>query len=146
MTYARKTKVDASQSRLEVERLLEKQGCERLGVMTEQTHATIYFERRGWSVQMRIPMPRAEDAPKNVSSAPAIRAWVEARRRERWRQLLLVLKAKFCALEEGVETFEETFMAHLVVHGVHVGQRALPAIRDAQKHGAQLILTAGSNG
>jgi hypothetical protein len=69
---------------------------------------------------------------------------MEQKQREKWRQLLLVLKAKFTALEEGVETFEQTFLAHVVLGGVVLGDKLLPAVRAAKESGGPLLLGPGA--
>jgi len=148
MAYAQGTTVETGKSRLEIERLLQRAGCSHVGVMNEPGRAIVYFQRKGWAVQMTIPMPALAEAPKlgrgyrSLAEGQRLE-WVEQRAKERWRQLLLVLKAKFTALEQGVETFEQTFFAHLVVSGVHVGEKLLPLVRQAQEKGTQLLLGAG---
>lgn len=149
MSYAQGTSVDAFRSRVEIERLLQKHQCSHVGVMHEPGKAIVYFQHKGWEVQMQIPLPM--DAPEfgngnlrytRLTEAQR-RTWLDQRTRERWRQLLLVLKAKFCALEEGVETFEQSFMAHLVIGGQHLGDRLLPLVREAKEKKTQLLLGAG---
>lgn len=151
MSYAEGTTVDAGKSRLEIERLLQRHECSHIGVMHEPERAIIYFQRKGWAVQMAVPLPGSKDAPNQRRTQQGWRwttdsqrrEWVEQKSKERWRQLLLVLKAKFTALEEGVETFEQGFFAYLVVGGVHLGEKLLPAVRQAQEKGTQLLLGAG---
>lgn len=150
MSYARGTEVPVEKSRIAIECLLQRHGVVKVGVLQEPGFATVFFAtKEGWEVQMRIPIPTDEDAKKVTRNGWALtevarRSWVEQRVRERWRQLLLVLKAKFTALENGVETFEQLFMAHLVLGGQPVGERLLPAIRAAQEMGTPLQLAAGT--
>jgi hypothetical protein len=150
MAYAEGTTVDTGKSRIEIERLLQKNECSHVGVMHEPGCATVYFQRKGWQVQMRVAIPRPEDGPKGYKHRAGRywndadrKEWAEQKGKERWRQLLLVLKAKFTALEEGVETFEQGFFAYLVVGGQHMGDRLLPLVRQAQEKGTQLLLGAG---
>lgn len=137
--YAQGTKVDPSRSRLEIERLLDRHGVQKRAVLFEPGLARVQFFHEGWGVEMRIQLPRLDDAPKRnrlgYLTDVQRRQWVEQRTRERWRQLLLVLRAKFTALDEGVETFEECFLAHLVLAGRSVGEALLPALRDANERG-----------
>jgi hypothetical protein len=148
VAYAEGTSVDTGQSRLEIERLLQRAECSHVGVMHEPGKAIVYFQRKGWAVQMSIPIPQPEDAPQKIGGRyfptdAQKRGWAEQKAKERWRQLLLVLKAKFTALEQGVETFEQSFLAHLVVGGIHLGDRLLPLVREAQEKGTRLLLGAG---
>lgn len=149
MPFAEGTQVDAGKTRLDIEAMLSKFACETVGVMREPGFATVLFRRQGWAVQMRVALPQLSDAPKQrkpgyhyMTEAQRLQ-WVMQQEREKWRQLMLVLKAKFTALENGIESFEESFMAHLVVGGDHVGQRLLPALRQAQESGQRLALPSG---
>lgn len=55
-------------------------------------------------------------------------AWEQACR-QRWRALNLAIMAKLEAVESGITTFEEEFLAHLVLpNGRTVGQWAVPAV------------------
>lgn len=63
------------------------------------------------------------------------RAKADQHQREQWRALYVTIKAKLVSVESGVETFEEAFLAHVVVQTDHGPRRfadlALPAIADA---------------
>jgi hypothetical protein len=50
--------------------------------------------------------------------------------RQKWRALLLCLKAKLEAVESDIFSFEEEFLAHVVMpDGKTVGQHVVPGIR-----------------
>lgn len=157
MAYAEGTTVPVEKTRLEIEQLITRFVGDKgkRGVGFEAGSALIYFERDGWAVQMHVRMPTEEDAAKiknprgryrGPADASQRAAWLEQQTKERWRQLLLVLKAKFTAYEHKIETFEQLFMAHLVVGGQSVGERLLPALRQIAATGreAKLQLTAGT--
>jgi hypothetical protein len=69
-----------------------------------------------------LPSPEAEEfrrtdrGRRRRSQEMAYAAWEQACR-QRWRSLLLCIKAKLVAVEDGIEQFEEAFMAHIVVPG-----------------------------
>jgi hypothetical protein len=157
MAYAEGTTVPAERTRLEIEQLITKFVGDkgRRGVGFENGCAIIYFEKDTWAVQMKVRMPTSEEAAKIKNplgryrgpASPAQQAaWLEQQTKERWRQLLLVLKAKFTAYEHQIETFEQLFMAHLVVGGQHVGEQLLPALKRIAATGREtpLQLTAGT--
>lgn len=148
MAYAEGTSVDSVKSRMEIERMLQKVGCTHVGVMHEPGFATVTFRKGQAVVQMRISLPAPKDAPKRRGGSwmrpAAAEAWAEQSGRERWRQLLLVLKAKFTALEQGIETFEETFLPHLVLGGTPLRDKLLPAVRQAISSEGPLMLGAGN--
>ena len=55
---------------------------------------------------------------------------------QRWRALLLVVKAKLEAVEAEIATFEEEFLPHIVLpNGRTVGEMALPEIERAYQGG-----------
>jgi hypothetical protein len=141
MAYAEGTTVDSFKSRVEIERMLQKVGCTHVGVMHEPGFATVSFRKGLAVVQIRIGLPDAKDAPRRRHDR---QTWAEQAGRERWRQLLLVLKAKFTALEQGIETFEETFLPHLVLGGTPLRDKLLPAVRQAISSEGPLMLGAGS--
>jgi hypothetical protein len=64
----------------------------------------------------------------------------ECEERRRWRCLLLNVKAKFEAVENQIVTFEEEFLAHIVVPGTGetVGAWAAPRIAEAYERGAHM--------
>jgi hypothetical protein len=62
--------------------------------------------------------------------------WIEDERKRRWRALLLTIKAKLVSVENGIEKFEEAFLAHIVIAGgLTVGQKALPELAEIYKTG-----------
>ena len=56
--FAERTDVPIDRSRAEVERLIERYGCTRFGVMNEADgSAAVYFEHQGRQLQIPIKMP-----------------------------------------------------------------------------------------
>jgi hypothetical protein len=51
---------------------------------------------------------------KRRTETQAQRAWEQAVR-QRWRALVLVIKAKLEAVESGITSFEDEFLAHTVL-------------------------------
>jgi hypothetical protein len=67
------------------------------------------------------------------------RALLDQATRSAWRALLLVIKAKLEAVETGITTFEDEFLAHLVLpNGQTVGEWAIPMIAEAYENGLRL--------
>lgn len=128
-TYAQGTSVAVWKSRQEIEQLLDKHRAARRATAQEEGRAVVMFELQDRRVQFELKLPaRADFAKKkrngrlvSVTPLEQDRAWEQACR-ERWRALLLALKSKFVSLETGIETFEEAFLAHIVIPGTN-GQR-----------------------
>jgi len=120
MTFAAKTKVPVDVTRNEIERTLMRYGAKRFAYFTETGRAIIVFEAAGRRIRFDLPVPSGEtDKDRQIQ-------------RQRWRALLLCIKAKLESVESKIETFEEAFLAHVVLpDGVTVGQHTRPAIEAA---------------
>ena len=149
--YAEQTTVSVERSRAEIERLLQRYGCEDFAYRTNQRLAQIAFKMKDRMVRFELHLPD----PEKFRSTPAGRrrrkdadvqkAWEQASR-QRWRALALVIKAKLEAVEAEISTFEIEFMAHMVVPGGLVFHEvALPQIAEAYKTG-KLPLLLGPGG
>ena len=137
--YAEKTSVPIDRSRGEVERVLERYGCSRFGIMNESDgRALLYFEHGGRSFQFAVNVP-----PKGKFRHES--DW-EAERRRRWRVMVLTLKANLEAVASGLATFEEIFLAHVVIPGSAktLGQVLLPKL-DALYAGQSLPALLSEN-
>lgn len=120
--YAKNTKVPVEQSRNEIERTLARYGASRFAYFGEQGRAIIVFEAFERRLRFDLPLPEGE------SERDA------QQRRQRWRALLLAIKSKLESVDTGIETFEEAFLAHIVMpDGITVGQHSRPLIESAYK-------------
>lgn len=141
--YAKGTEVAVAKTKMEIEALLMKWKAGRTAMAQEPGRAIIMFELANRRVRFEMPLPGRDEKRftyqrngwKRKTAEAAEKAWEQACR-EKWRALFLTVKAKFVSVESGVETFEEAFLAHLVVPGGGtVGQHALPAIAEAYTTG-----------
>jgi hypothetical protein len=82
-------------------------------------------------VRLEVPMPH-EIETGNKKSA-------EAAERQRWRALVLVLKAKLEAVASGISTVDAEFMAAVVMpNGMTLGQAILPRLTEVVTTGRLL--------
>ncbi len=141
--FAANTEVPTSRSRDEIERTLTRYGATSFAYGTNATSATVAFEmptpagtRR---VRFIIPLPD-RNAARFVyqangltrRSATAAADLFDRACRQVWRALALVVKAKLEAVDAGISTFEEEFLAHIVLpDGTTVGDNISPAIAQA---------------
>lgn len=143
MTYAKDTKVSAAKSRDEIERLLSRYGATTFSYGWDNDKALVQFHVMERLVRFVIPMPdRSADefwltparrTRRNADQAE--RAWEQATR-QRWRALKLVVQAKLEAVDAGITTFEEEFLAHIILpDGGTVGEFMLPQVRAAYEIG-----------
>lgn len=115
--YASGTTVPVQKSKLEIEQTLTKYGASRFFYGQEEGRAVIGFELSDRRVQFELPLPSREEflGGRRRHSAEAVTRACEQAQRERWRALGLSIKAKLVSVESGVETFEEAFLAHVVL-------------------------------
>lgn len=132
MTYAARTDVPVEKSRAEVERTLTRYGAKSFAYFTEESRAIIVFVAHERRIRFDLPLPKGDSkADQQVA-------------RSRWRALLLCIKAKLEAVESKIETFEEAFLAHVVLpDGMTTWQHAKPAIESAYKTGSMPPLLPG---
>jgi hypothetical protein len=135
VAYAQRTKVPADQSRSEIEKLLRQYKAGAVAVYTSDDKVAIAFEMRDRRIMFRVTMAKGED-----QRAAQLR-------RQRWRSLLLTIKAKLTSVEDGIETFEEAFLAHIVMpDGSTVGENVQPRIAAAYSDGKMIPLLPGPKG
>lgn len=119
--FAQDTKVPASQTRGEIEDLLTKRKARAVAVFNSVDSVAVVFEMGERRIIFRLQMPGEDEARE---------------RRRRWRALLLTIKAKLAAVDDGIETFDEAFLAHIVMpDGLTVAEHTLSNIESAYKGG-----------
>lgn len=137
MTYASDTSVSVERSKAEIESTISRYGATRFFSAWDDSAAMVGFQMEGRTVQFRLPIPPREEfdttrTGRRRKDNAARQAWEQAQR-ARWRALLLCIKAKLESVESGIESFEEAFLAHILViddKGVQttVGERMIPQI------------------
>jgi hypothetical protein len=156
--FAAKTSVSSEKSRAEIEQVLARYGASHFMYGTSPDRAVVAFQASGRRIKFELPMPdpkarefshvkRARqhfETPR--TDAARVAAWEQACR-QRWRALLLVIKAKLEAVEAGITTFEEEFLAHIVLpNGQTVGDAFIPQIGVAYETGRMPALQIGWDG
>lgn len=141
MTYATGTPVPPERTRLDIERELMKRGASQFGYNHDQggRRSVVAFTLKGLQVHMTLTQPdpaehRFTRTPtgKPRSTTAALDAYDQEVRR-RWRALLLVVKAKLVAVDEGITTLEREFLADVVLaNGRTVIEDVQPAIDHAK--------------
>lgn len=144
MRYAENTDVPADRSKVQIEQTLRRYGADQFIYGWEaEGRAMIGFRLGGRQVRISVGMPDHSDARfhqtptgrRRRAAGAAEAAWEQATR-QRWRALALVIKAKLEAVESGIASFEQEFLAHLLLPtGQTVGEYAIPRIADIQRRG-----------
>lgn len=141
--YAANTSVDSSSSRAEIERTLTRYGATSFMYGWEDGRAAIGFVVEERQVRFVLPLPdRTERQFTHTPgrgqrrSESAAAAEYEKAVRQHWRALALVVKAKLEAVAAGIVTFDEEFLAHMVMpNGRSVYQEVRPAVEEAYRTG-----------
>jgi hypothetical protein len=140
MKYASNTEVSSDRSRSEIERTLTRYGAKSFAYGWQDGRAVIQFEMSDRSIRFVLPLPTEQE----FSATPAGRARRGAAMqqayqqavRQRWRALALSIKAKLESVESQIETFEDAFMAQIVLpSGMTVGDHMRGQIADAYETG-----------
>lgn len=133
--FAEGTEVPTERSKAEIERILTRFGADQFGYGWMDEAAVVFFRAQGRHIRFKLPMPSAEEA-KSPRSRSAKEIAREREVRRRWRALCLCIKAKLTGVETGIETFEESFMAHMVMpNGQTMSEHAKPLIARAYEDG-----------
>lgn len=135
--YAESTDVTSEKSRLEIERTLRRYGARAFAYAYDDNQAQVAFEMAERRIVLRVTLPGRDEftvtqAGRSRRSGTAIDTAWEQGCRQRWRALALVIKAKLEAVEAGISTIEEEFLAHLQLPGgATVGDQLIPQLGEA---------------
>lgn len=134
MAYAEQTKVPVEQTKAEIERTLVRYGADRFAYFTEAGKAVIVFEAKDRRLRFDLPLPAGEGDKEQKT------------RRQKWRALLLCIKAKLESVASGIESFEEAFLAHVVLpNGQTVADHIAPRIAESYEGNKMLALMPPSS-
>jgi hypothetical protein len=146
--FASNTDVSSERSRAEIETTLRRYGATSFAYGWEDQIAMIGFSTHDRKIRFILPLPDKNDS--EFAKTPAGRkrrnavaqelAWEQACR-QRWRALALVIKAKLEAVESGITTFENEFLAHIVLPGGQsAGQYIIPKLESVFQAGKATAL------
>jgi hypothetical protein len=130
-SYAEGTSVSVEKTRAEIETLLGKHGAGQRAILCDDELglAQIGFGIHGRRYRLDVPMPSLESVRPTTRTGPSVGYWrldeagrlawarraLEQAQRERWRAVLLMLKAKLELVRIGVSTVEHEFLADMVL-------------------------------
>lgn len=143
MSYAESTKVPVAKSRAEIENIVTRYGATTFASMIRPEGAVIVFEAVGRRIQFELPLPQRDQFSTRVVRGRRVKAtddqrdsaWEQACR-QKWRALALVIKAKLEAVDSGITTFEDEFLAHIVLPGgVTVSRWLKPQLAETYETG-----------
>jgi hypothetical protein len=129
VSFADRTTVPIEKSRAEIEAMVRKYGATEFTSGWMESQAGIEFKADGRRVRFLLTLPDAAWARQHLMKtckrpsysrpeqipAAKVAPIVDAEHRRRWRCVLLAIKAKLEAVESGIATFDEEFLAHIVI-------------------------------
>lgn len=137
--YASSTTVSSVQTRQEIEAVLIRYGATGFAYGWQSDAALVSFVIKDRRVKFVLPLPDKKEftytptrglerSPKQIEEA------YEQSVRSKWRALYLVIKAKLEAVESNITTFDDEFLAHIVLpNGETVGEWMKPQIAESYR-------------
>lgn len=144
MSFANKTSVSAIRTQEEIRRTLEKYKATGFMFGESNGQALCAFEMNSRRIKfvLALPIP-GTISPTNKYYKLTINDCAQ-RTRTAWRCLLLAIKAKLECAASGISTFEQEFMAHIVMpNGQTIGEVLVPQIDQAYDTGKMPPLLLG---
>lgn len=124
--FAQATKVSVEKTRMEIELMLGKYGASAFGYAKDEIHnqAIIQFFAKERQIRFMLQLPKRSESQfqfggkgvkrKKLTEWESMNLW-EQSCRQRWRALLLCIKAKLEAVDCGISHFEDEFLANIVL-------------------------------
>lgn len=149
MTYAKGTTVTVEKSKAELDRLLGKFGATQRAIGSDD-HARKGFAAfviNGLKVRIVVPLSEPPPSPQRVWMSALDKARKlkkhEQLNRERWRAMVLLVKAKLELVQLQLSTVEREFLADTILPDGRTGLDAVLALR-AAIDGAPHLLGPGT--
>lgn len=139
-SYAKNTNVSPEKSQEEIRKTLRKYGADKFGTMEEKDRAHVMFEYNNMSIQITAQFPDRSEFTKTETgrsrTESAVDTEYEQAIKQRWRALLLGIKAKLEFCESGISTIEKEFMANIILpDGRNISDHLLPELSQITKSG-----------
>jgi len=137
MSYASNTSVPVDDSLRAIRRLVEEHDADGWMHLEQRGRHAIQFQINGRVIRFVLPELDPENPGLSISHTPTgkrrtaaeVQKRIGAERRRRARVLFLCVKAKFVSITDGVETFDEAFLPHIVTpSGQTLGEQMTPRI------------------
>lgn len=126
-------------SQQEIAGLMRRYGADGFVVGWDGDRAAAQFRRGERLFRIELPLPaRAEFRDRLAGNGRMVsgQAAYDAEVRRRWRALVLVIKAKLEVVQIGIATFEDEFLAYLLLpDGTTAGPRVLAEVDAARRAG-----------
>ena len=138
--YANGTAVSPEKTQSDIRETLQRYGAEGYGIIQKASAACVMFEYKNLTIRIAVGLPDKNEfvtteAGRTRKASAANEAYNQAVR-QRWRALFLAIKAKLEAVESGISTIEQEFMAFVVMPDKrNLGDHLIPRIREISTTG-----------
>ncbi len=146
MEYAKNTKVSVAQTKADIEAAMRRWGADGFMSSWEGDISTVAFKYKGLEARISLAMPDRDSEEILFTPARRFMRGVEEQKkayeqavRQRWRALLIYIKANLEAIDSGIISFEQAFLPHFVLNdGRTVTDSLMPQIYNALEAGELL--------
>lgn len=153
-TYAKDTTVPVDGTLQEIRKSLKRYNAGNFTMQEADTHIIIAFEMCNRRVRFVLPLPQPDNEEyieqhgnRYYQKGAFLQTKFDQDIKQKWRALSLCIKAKLESVDSGIETFEEAFLAQLVLQsGQTMGEWTKPQIERMFGNGAKMppMLNSGS--
>jgi hypothetical protein len=151
--YAEKTSVPVDRSMSEIRSTLLRFKAEEFTYSERAEAIMVGFIIKGIPIRLQVPLPDPKakqftetPASRYYRDPPAAQKAYEQEVRRLWRSLANFIKATLDAVESGILTLEEGFLAYVVLpDGETLGQKTLPTLKEIAGSGRMPALLPGRN-
>lgn len=133
--YAEGTTVPVDRSRAEIEHIVRKYGADQMNSGWTTEKAVVMFRMKDRYIRVDMPLAIA-GVTLDKRRYKMSQNQVDQENRRRWRALVLYIKAKLESVDSGIVSFEQAFMAHIILPNKQtVGEYMQPQIENAYQSG-----------
>ena len=106
----------------------------------------VTFKFNNWKIRLVLELPRRDEERFWITQGRAQDAW-EAACLRLWQAAVASVRARFTGVKEGVETFENAFLAHILTQdNASVSAQVYPKLCKAYRDGTELLPNAVPEG
>jgi len=139
-SYAKNTSVPIHKTQADIQSTLMRYGADKFGYFQEGSASHIMFEYNRLMITMSVALPEKDEFSKTPNGRNRSKDQIEREFsqvvKQRWRALLLVVKAKLEAVESGISTVEQEFLAFIrMPDGKTIGDHVIGGLQKAASEG-----------
>ena len=142
--YAYGTSVSADRSESEIRCLVNKYGADQFFSGSTPEMAFVAFRLKDRLVRITLPLVRKDSSEGHPKRYTWGEEGAKKENRQRWRALVLDVKAKLVSVDSGIRTVEQAFYYDIVMPGGQtIGQLTGPQVAEAYRTGRDIKLLPG---